>query len=111
MKNKKYLNLKSPMNEDVKKVLALGLYTPSQSIATADLRCDSLQIIIGILAHSKFPASKKELMECAHRRKAQIEVTKFIEELPSEIYKDLASVIETVIHKKLYSTKIPYNMN
>ncbi len=95
------------IHEDSKNVLALGLYTPSQSIATAELRPDSLQIIIGILAHAKFPATKEQLIHCAKERNANNDVIDFIKDLPPIKFKDLCSVIYFTINKKINETKMP----
>ena len=93
--------------EDFENVVKLGLYTASQSIATKELRTDSLQNIIGILAHAKFPAKKEELIQCAHDRNAEKEVIEFIKQLPLNDYHEISTVISTVIEKKINSTDLP----
>lgn len=88
-------------NEDFKNIVTLGLYTPSQSIATGELRNDSLQNIIGILAHAKYPASKEELINCAQKRNAEREVIEIIKKLPTQHYDELSIVIKAIIDEKL----------
>jgi len=93
--------------EDIENVIALGLYTPSQSIATAELRKDSLQNIIGILAHAKYPASRNDLLSCAKKRNAEKEVIDIIQAIADNSYTDLTMVIEAVTKKKISSTPLP----
>ncbi len=89
---------------DIIKVLSLGLPTPSLDIATGELRNDSLQNIMRILAHQKFPAHKQDLLECARTRNAEAEVIEFLTQLPEQLYVELSTVVLMAQDKRVKST-------